>query len=226
MSEADGLGPEWRRLLEVERRLQSIVEGTILVGGAAAAIHAGHRLSVDGDHVLPDLRERFDQVVASLEAEPGWRTSRLRRPVLVLGEPSGVRTGIRQLRRSRPLETEIREGIRLPTLGEMARVKAWLLIERDTTRDYVDTVVLLERLGSDQLTRAFRDFDAIYERGPGGEPPLTELVSDLAEGRPADRESVDLGSYKGLRPPWTDWSYVLERGRHWAGLLARLELTP
>jgi hypothetical protein len=31
--------------------------------------------------------------------------------------------------------------------GEMARIKAWLLATRYTVRDYLDTVVLFERLG-------------------------------------------------------------------------------
>jgi hypothetical protein len=33
-------------------------------------------------------------------------------------------------------------GLRLPTLAEMARIKAWLLAIRFTVRDYLDTVVL------------------------------------------------------------------------------------
>jgi hypothetical protein len=31
------------------------------------------------DHVLTDLRERFDQVLADLEAVAGWKTARIRR---------------------------------------------------------------------------------------------------------------------------------------------------
>lgn len=34
-------------------------------------------------------------------------------------------TGIRQLRRTRPLEWEIVDGLRVPTLAEMARVKKY-----------------------------------------------------------------------------------------------------
>ncbi len=58
-------------------------------------------------------------------------------------------TGIRQLRRSAPLETEEVEGLRVPTLAEMARIKAWLLATRNTLRDYLDAIVLFERLGPD-----------------------------------------------------------------------------
>src|SRR5438270_9829500 len=102
---------DWERLLSAERHLQALVPETVLVGGTAASLHARHRLSVDGDHVLADLRDRFDDVLATLEAVAGWETSRVRRPVLILGRLEGVPTGIRQLRRTVPLETEIVEGL-------------------------------------------------------------------------------------------------------------------
>ena len=43
--------------------------------------------------------------LATLEAVAGWQTERVRRPVLILGQLDGILTGIRQLRRTRPLET-------------------------------------------------------------------------------------------------------------------------
>jgi hypothetical protein len=49
----------------------------------------------------------------------------------------------------------------VPTLAEIARIKAWLLATRHTVRDYLDTVVLLERLGEAAARDAFRSFDAI-----------------------------------------------------------------
>jgi hypothetical protein len=140
--------PEWERLLAAEWHLQALVPGAVLVGGTAAALHAGHRRSLDGDHVLEDLRPRFEEVLATLEAAAGWQTGRVQKPVAILGRLDGVMTGIRQLRRTRPLETEVVSGLRVPTLAEMARVKAWLLATRHTVRDYLDTVVLLERLSA------------------------------------------------------------------------------
>ena len=51
--------------------------------------------------------------VSALEAAAGWKTSRIQRPVAILGQLDGVMTGIRQLRRTRPLEIELlRAGIR------------------------------------------------------------------------------------------------------------------
>lgn len=73
-------------------------------------------------------------MLAALESVAGWKTERVQRPVLVLGALEGIATGIRQLRRSAPLEVETVEGLRVPTLPEMARVTAWLLATRCTVR--------------------------------------------------------------------------------------------
>jgi hypothetical protein len=60
--------PDWEHLLAAERHLQSLVSGAVLVGGTAAALPACHRKSLGGNHVLEDLRARFDEVLAELEA--------------------------------------------------------------------------------------------------------------------------------------------------------------
>jgi hypothetical protein len=214
---------DWERLLAAERHLQALVPGSVLVGGTAAALHAGHRVSMDGDHVLTDLRERFDETLAELEAVAGWQTARVRRPVLILGQLDGVLTGIRQLRRVEPLETEEVAGLRVPTLAEMARIKSWLLATRFTTRDYLDTVVLFERLGEEGVREALRKLDELYPQ-PNGASVLAEVVERLGSAQPLDAAEIDLASYRGLRPPWNDWQYVMAQGRLWARALARLVL--
>jgi len=223
MTGADDDLLDWERLLSAERHLQALVPGTTLVGGTAAALHGKHRRSSDGDHVAPDLRERFDEVLAALEAAAGWETERVQRPVLILGALDGVLTGIRQLRRTRPLETEVIEGLRVPTLAEMLRIKAWLLVTRHTVRDYLDTVVLCERLGAEKVAAALAPFDDIYQQ-LGGASPLAELAERLAHARPADVALVDLRTYKGLVPPWNDWAHVVERGRTFAPVVARVAM--
>jgi hypothetical protein len=141
-----------------------------------------------------------------------------------LGRLDGVMTGIRQLRRTQPLESELVEGLRVPTLAEMARIKAWLLATRHTVRDYLDTVVLLERLGEAAAPAAFASFDLLYVQ-KGGASPLSEVVERLAAASPSDAPAVDLGSYKGLVAPWNDWTHLAARGRHWASVLARVQLS-
>ena len=214
--------PDWERLLAAERHLQYLVPGAIL-GGTAAAVHAGHRVSLDGDHVLDDLRDRFDEVLATLESAAGWQTERVQRPVLILGELDGILTGIRQLRRTRPLETEEIAGLRVPTLAEMARIKAWLLAARHTVRDYLDSVVLFERLGEAGVVTALRPFDALY-RQTADVSPLAEVAERLAAASPADLAEINLKEYRGLRRPWNDWQHVVARGRSWAPVVARVAM--
>ena len=215
--------PEWERLLAAERHLQRLVPGSVLVGGTATALHASHRRSFDGDHVVADPRERFDEVLAALEAAAGWQTDRVKRPVVILGRLEGVQTGIRQLRRTLPLETELIEGLRVPTLPEMARIKAWLLATRHTVRDFLDTVVLLERLGRAAVPLAFTSFDQIYAQ-TSGMSPLVEVVDRLALASPSDVAQIDLRTYRDLVPPWNEWEHVASRGRHWARELAAAQL--
>ncbi len=174
-------------------------------------------------HVLEDLRARFDEVLADLEEAAGWRSARVQRPLVILGSLDGVLTGIRQLRRTQPLETETVAGLLVPTLPEMLRVKAWLFVTRLTVRDYLDTVVLCERLGEDGVPAALRPFDDLY-RQPTRASPLAELAERLAAGEPKDRASVDLATYKGLVPPWNDWGRVVGRGRRWASVVAGVVL--
>ncbi|HSL81929.1 MAG TPA: hypothetical protein VLF66_04085 [Thermoanaerobaculia bacterium] len=84
MSGGEEAVPEWEKLLAAERHLQALIPGTVLVGGTAAALHAGHRRSHDGDHVLADLRDRFDDVLSALEAVAGYVVERGRHFAKVL----------------------------------------------------------------------------------------------------------------------------------------------
>lgn len=72
------LMPEWDALLSSVAHLQRILPEAVLVGGTAAALYAHHRVSVDHDHTLGDLKTRFDDVLAQLESVAGWKTARVR----------------------------------------------------------------------------------------------------------------------------------------------------
>jgi hypothetical protein len=203
--------PEWEQVLSSAAHLQRILPDAVLVGGTAAAIYAGHRLSTDADHVLADLRQRFDQVLAELESVAGWKTARVRPPVQILGSLDGIETGVRQLIRDRPLDTtEIeRFGQRLtvPTLAEMLRIKAVLILKRNATRDYLDFAALTARMGDEDAASALRSFDSIYPQ-PNGESALQQLQIQLATPLPYDLDAVNLAEYKHLAPRWHDWSAV------------------
>ncbi len=203
--------PEWEHVLSAAAHLQVVLPGATLVGGTAAAIFAGHRVSYDADHVLGDLRERFDDVLAQLESVAGWRTARVKRPVLILGSLDGIETGVRQLIRQRPLETtEVSTaGVRLvvPTEAEMLRIKAVLILKRNATRDYLDFVALAERLGADRAVSALATLDELYPQ-PSGESALQQLQVQLARPLPYDLEGTNLAEYRRLDERWHDWQRV------------------
>ena len=210
---------DWRKLLSVQEVLQSYFPDLVLVGGTASALHAGHRVSLDADHVLTDLRVSFDKVLADLEALAGWKTSRSKRPVLILGKLEGVETGIRQLIRQRPLETETIQGIRVPTLPEMLRIKAWLVVTRNKARDFLDTCALADKLGPEGAIKALETFDALYPQ-ESGETVTRQLCKQLAQPLPDDLEELDLAIYRELQPPWNSWPFVKERCLELSDLVA------
>jgi hypothetical protein len=170
--------PEWEQLLSAAAHLQEILPGATLVRGTAVAIFAQHRLSHDADHVLSDLRHRFDDVLAELEAAAGWRTARVKRPVLILGSLDGIETGVRQMIREQPLETqEVTIGdVRLvvPTEEELLRIKGVLILRRNATRDYLDFAALSERIGPARVKEALAQLDQLYPQ-TSGESALQQL---------------------------------------------------
>jgi hypothetical protein len=64
--------PDWETLLAHAALLRSKIPAAILVGGTAAAVHAGHRISFDHDHVVTDLAKNYDAAILALESIAGW----------------------------------------------------------------------------------------------------------------------------------------------------------
>lgn len=203
--------PEWEQVLSTAARLQRILPDAVLVGGTAAALYAKHRLSIDADHVLADLRHRFDTVLAELEVVAGWKTARVQRPVQILGSLDGIETGIRQLIRQEPLETTqidcFGESVTVPTMAEMLRIKGVLILKRNATRDYLDFVALADALGDERIVEALRHFDRLYPQ-LNEESVLQQLQIQLADPLPYDLETMDLSEYKNLASRWCDWLNV------------------
>lgn len=207
------------RVLQSAARLQEVVPDAVLVGGSAAAMYAGHRDSFDHDHVLVDLVDRYDAVLDAVEATEGWATSvrASRPPFTIMGRLGGVEAGLRQLRRTRPLETcrvDVGDGrsVVAPTIDEALRVKAYLVVQRNVVRDYLDVVALAEHVGPDVAVRVLSGIDTYYD-DRSGEPAsvLTALVIALADPSPFDTEVIDeLPRYKGLDARWHDWANVVD----------------
>ena len=202
--------PEWERLLSAQLIFQARFPEVVLVGGTAAALHAEHRVSVDADHVLHDLKTRFAEILRELEHEAGWKTKRLEPPVMILGHFEGVRTGVRQLLRSKPLETTTVRGLRVPTIEETLRIKAYLIVRRNSTRDFVDFVALFDHLGVGRARIALSPLDDLYPQGEGNSV-TQQLAIQLAEPKPWDLAQTNLSAYKGLKAPYTDWQEVKRR---------------
>lgn len=218
-------------VLRSAAHLQEIVPDAVLVGGTAAALHAAHRVSFDHDHVLVDLASRYAEVVEAMEASQGWVTSvrASSPPLTLLGSLDGVEAGLRQLRRTRPLEVEEVEvgggrGVRVPTLAEVLRVKAYLVVQRNAVRDYLDTAALAERMGpGDAALVLARIGDYYADRSGGDDSVLTGLVLRLSQPAPRDvRVTRQLASYKALDRRWHDWGSVVQVCTNLADRLMRL----
>lgn len=209
------LDPRLADLVASAERLQALVPDAVLVGGTAAAIHAGHRISFDHDHVVVDLAGRYGEVLEAVEASEGWVTSvrASSPPLTLLGSLDGVEAGLRQLRRARPLEVEqvVLDGheLRVPTLPEMLRVKAYLIVQRNQVRDYLDTVALAERLGAGAVDLLLAVDEYYRDRSEQRDSVLTALVQRLSEPNPRDRRvTAQLHSYKGIVGRWSSWEAV------------------
>lgn len=194
----------------------------VLVGGSAAALHAGHRVSFDHDHVLADLSDRYATVLDAVEATDGWATSvrASRPPMTIMGSLGGIEAGLRQMRRSRPLETmavELGDGLEVvaPTAAEALRVKAYLVVQRNAVRDYLDVVALADHLGIDEAVSVLSDVDTYYDDRSGEHGSvLTSLILALAEPAPRDPAiTVELPRYKGLDERWHQWADVVDACR-------------
>lgn len=214
----ESLSPNLQRVLASAARLQQAVPDAVLVGGSAAALHAGHRESFDHDHVLADLVDRYETVLEAVEATEGWATSvrASKPPFTIMGRLGGIEAGLRQMRRTRPLETcdvvLVGGGVVVaPTEAEALRVKAFLVVQRNVVRDYLDVVALADHLGHDKATEFLSEID-LYYADRSGEPGsvLTSLVISLADPNPLDTDVIEeLPRYKGLDERYHNWSDVV-----------------
>lgn len=209
--------PQFVALLESAARLQKLVPGAVLVGGAAAILYADHRESRDHDHVVADLADRFEMVLEAIEEDEGWATNMVTPGKVILGNLDGIEAGVRQMIRKVPLEVTsvtVPSGgdVTVPTLEETLRIKAFLVVRRNQTRDYLDLAALADCLGVDRAAEVLAQIDDYYADQHGkGDGVASQLVRQLADPQPADRSVIDqLPSYRRLRRRWSDWSAVTD----------------
>lgn len=215
--------PSLEDVLVKAAELQSIVPGAVLVGDATAALHARHQLSFDHDHVLTDQTIRFDTVLENLEALADWSLARARPGKIILGSLGDIETGIRQLIRTRPLEVEVDDRTLLvPTIEETLRIKCWLIVTRNQTRDHLDVAALADRLGTERAATVIAGIDPYYsDVNAGPEAVSTQVVRQLSDPKPRDeRTTTELDTYKGLDARWHDWNEVRRALRELAEAVA------
>ena len=218
-------------VLRSAARLQELVPDTVLVGGTAAAFHAGHRDSTDHDHVVADLSERFDAVIEALESDPDWVLNRATPGKIILGSLGDIETGVRQMIRRQPLEAQTVEvpggkSLIVPTPAETLRIKAYLIVKRTQTRDFLDVAALSDRFGTDWSAGVLVGIDDYYDATAGGGSAVaSQLVRQLGEPRPKDHRTIrQLTAYKNLTPRWHSWHAVV--GQCQALADAMVETTP
>jgi len=202
-------------LYESAASLQEVVPDATLVGGSAAAFYAGHRDSFDHDHVLADLADHFDMVLEAIESQDGWVTNRVVPNKLILGELGDFEAGVRQLIRKVPLEVaryQLPSGriLQVPTAEETLRIKGYLIVARNQTRDYLDVAALSEWMSLDRAGATLSSIDAYYgDQRNDGVGVASQLVRQLADPRPKDsRTTKRLADYKRLDIRWQDWNQV------------------
>lgn len=207
--------PGFAKLLDSAARLQQLVPDAVLVGGTAAVLRAGHRISFDHDHVVTDLSDRYDLLLDALEREKDWVTNRTRYGKIILGELGDIEAGVRQLIRARPLETEqvtlsTGAALTVPTAAETLRIKAFLVVKRNQTRDYLDVAALADRYGLEYAAAILCGIDDYYaEQAEKTGAVSAQVALQLSAPRPRDFSTTQrLAEYKGLIERWTNWGQV------------------
>jgi len=151
-----------RGILEQARRALALIakaqpaSGIYLAGGTAAAIHLGHRLSIDLDFFLPS---EFDpQELLKVIKNAGIRVSDAKfgpgTLYCIINE-----TKVSFLHYSYPLleETEGFEGARLASLLDIALMKIIAIASRGSRKDFIDLFFILKKIKLGAILEKFSE---------------------------------------------------------------------
>ena len=101
-----------------------------------------------------------------------------------------------------------RGSVLIPTLDEMIRVKAWLILTRNAYRDYLDLAALSEIAGTERTLDALARFDEFYvdvgsKRIARGAFPSLQLIRQLVAPAPHDlAKEIELEHYRAVEGRW------------------------
>jgi len=134
---------------------------------------------------------------------------------VILGQLGDIEAGVRQMIRTRPLEIAritLPSGrvLTIPTAAETLRIKGFLIVRRNQTRDYLDVAALADRYGLHEAAGVLARIDDYYVDQHGeGRGVAAQLARQLADPRPKDASVTrQLDAYRNLAPRWTDWAEV------------------
>ena len=149
--------------------------------------------------------------------------------MLILGNLDGIETGVRQLIRTTPLETQNvythGQKITVPTEAEILRIKGALILKRNATHDYLDFAALSHHIGLKATLDALMRFDDLYPQ-KNGQSALQQLYLQLANPHPFDLDGLDLSTYKHLSSDWQSWENVAQQCQRIAcGIFAAMKKT-
>ncbi len=108
----------------------------------------------------------------------------------------------------------------MPTRAEMLRIKGFLVVTRNATRDYVDYTALAQPLSGTDLQQALAPLDTLYAlpglrlREGAESSVLHELGLRLEAPRPQDLDGVQVADFRSPRGTAWAWSSVRTAAIH------------
>jgi hypothetical protein len=111
--------------------------------------------------------------------------------------------------------------LRAPTAEETLRVKAFLIVRRNQTRDYLDVAALADRFGLAEAAAVLARIDDYYaDQHASGRGVAAQVARQLADPRPKDVSVTrQLDAYRNLAAQWRDWDRVRAVCRDLAALM-------
>lgn len=147
-------------LIEIAQKLSSVSELSSfrLVGGTAAALQLGHRISVDIDFFSNEKFSKRNLVNVLSNSFPGIE--------LFVGV-NNIRTTIKGVRVelyddwTTPFKKEslVNEGIRMADLNDISAFKLEAITERREKKDYIDLYFIFLKLGETTVLNDFKKYN-------------------------------------------------------------------
>jgi len=102
--------------------------------------------------------------------------------------------------------------VTVPTAEETLRIKAFLAVRRNQTRDYLDLAALAEHIGIERAATVLAGIDDYYaDQADTDDGVASQLARQLADPKPADSSVTEqLADYRRLQLRWAEWSAVTE----------------